>query len=180
MKKCAQCGGGNPENATRCSQCGGAEFVVPVLSPEQSECGKPVESSDSAFDASLTRESALCVYCLFPNRPDAYWCERCGAPIGATATFGPLESAFAVGFAYRAAFRGRPKSFVLLSVWGLCFPSLLANAATLSIVISSGTDLFVGTIELCLCIIAGAVSAATLYQVTNNYLTIPKTVFDKN
>ena len=180
MKKCAQCGCGNPDNATQCSQCGGAEFVVSVLSPEQSECGKPVESSGSAFDVSPTGESALCVYCLCPNRPDAYWCERCGAPLGATATFGPLESALAVGFAYRAAVRGRPKFFVLLSVWVLCFPSLLANAVTLSIVISSGADLFVGTIELCLCIIGGAVSAAMLYQVTNNYLTIPKIVFDKN
>ena len=84
-----------------------------------------------------------------------------------------------MGFAYRAAVRGHPKVFVVIGIWVLFLPNLLANAAALSLIISSGMDLFVGGIVLWFCIGSGAFSAAMLYKVTNNYLTIPKLVLDE-
>lgn len=181
MKSCAYCGRENEDNAVRCRECGTAQFVLPasaVASPER-QTERVAEAPEPECDLPADGEAALCTYCVFPNSPDAARCKRCGASISYASIVGPLDAALASGFMWRGAVRGRPKPFVLVSVWLLFLPKLLVNLlAALSILIAGMT----GPASIAMLWVTlgfAAVAFMMLYQVTRNYVTIPPTHLDE-
>src|SRR5947199_7185615 len=125
MKSCAYCGGQNPTESTNCPECGTADFVVPAAPSVPATIAEPLaDLPDPECDVSADTEAALCTFCLFPNLPEASWCKRCGASVSFASIVGPQDAALASGFMWRGAVRGRPKPFVLISVWLLFFPKL--------------------------------------------------------
>jgi hypothetical protein len=181
MKNCAYCGRENTDEATHCRECGIAEFVAPApLSPPAQEGAEMVaETSEIEPDVSPDGESALCIFCLFPNLPDAAWCKRCGGSISYGSIVGPLDAARASGFMWRGALRGRPKRFVFVGVWLLFFPKLLLNLFALFWIFSGDVGGPVILVQFWLALASAAIASAMLYQVTRNYMTIPETRWDE-
>jgi hypothetical protein len=173
MKTCGYCGRENEDSAAFCLACGLSEFAEPT--PPTPAIAPPPEGMAEAEiagpepDVSPDDEAALCPSCLFPNLPHRQWCKRCGAPISLVPGFGPFESAVAWGCAWRGAVRGRPKPIVLFGIWCFFLPGFLA-AGLLFL-----AALFTGFLPgLLLAGVYGAIPFSMLYQVTRNYLTIPK------
>lgn len=202
MKACAWCGRENDDDAIYCRECG-TTFAIPGPSePPEEQLTEPVDEYPELLpDVSPSGEYALCPSCVFPNVPDVQWCKQCGAPMNFISTIGPLERCYAEGFAYRRAVRGRPKFIVVLGIWFLFFPSLLAciglfcstvglgvlnefigfwpfRVVTASTRVGSnlpgGNSGFVDVLFLLFSVSWGAIAAVMLYRVTKNYLTIPK------
>jgi hypothetical protein len=182
MKSCAYCGRENEDDAVRCRECGTAQFVLPAspAASSQKQTEPVAEAPELESDESVEGEAALCTYCVFPNSPEAAWCKRCGASMSYASIVGPLDVAVASGFMWRGAVRGRPKPFVLISVWVLFFPKLVLNLlAALSVLVVG----FAGPWSLALFWLAlafAAVAFMMLYQVTRNYLTIPRRRLDES
>jgi len=181
MKSCAYCGRENEDDALHCRECGTAEFVthLPAVASPQQQVDSVVELPEPECDVAPDGEAALCTYCLFPNLPEAPCCKRCGAPVSFASIVGPVDAARASGFMWRGALRGRPKRFVLGSIWLLFFPKLLWNLfAAFSILTGS----FAGPVALLLfwlALVFALVAFMMLYQVTRNYMTIPPTQLDE-
>jgi ribosomal protein L40E len=187
MKKCAYCGRENDDDATQCRECGTGEFLAPGPAPTQPlvEAGKDeaeaiTPAEDSIPELSIPGESAVCPTCHTLNLPEVTFCRRCGAPIGFISTIGPLEAAYAEGFAYRRAVEGRPQFIIVVGIWLLFFPSLVASIGFSLSILKTGMDGiggFVGLIRFFLfwiCVGFGVISALMLYRVTRNYLIIRK------
>jgi ribosomal protein L40E len=181
MKSCAYCGRENEDDAVRCRECGTAQFVLPAsaeTSHKQAE--RVADVQDPECDVPAEEEAALCTYCLFPNSPDAPWCKRCGASISYASIVGPLDAALASGFMWRGAVRGRPKPFVLVSVWMLFFPKLLVNLLAALSILTFGMTGIASLALLWVALAFAAVAFMMLYQVTRNYVTIPPRHLDES
>src|SRR3954453_6327000 len=115
-----------------------------------------------------TGESVICPLCQTANKGFEAFCRHCGAPIGATATFDPLNVIRAETQLYREALEGQPKLIVLIGVWILFFPILLIclPGAVFLIVEHSSA---VGFMAFWFGVILSAVSIVMLYRVTKNY-----------
>ncbi|MDB6035285.1 MAG: Double zinc ribbon [Verrucomicrobiales bacterium] len=174
MKNCAYCGQENADDASACQECGTAEFNGPTApsAPVQQTIEPLAEFPDPEPDISPEEESALCTYCVFPNSPEASSCKRCGASIGYPSIVGPVDAARASGFMWRGALRGRPKRFVLFSIWVLFLPLLIINSlSALSILFGAAGAVALPFFWLSLGF--GAVSFTMLYRVTKNYFGGP-------
>lgn len=74
----------------------------------------------------------LCRSCAALNEPAADFCVKCGAPISWYSTIGPFESIFAQGFVYREAAE-RPRRFiVVLGIWLIFLPPIIAGLVIMS------------------------------------------------
>jgi len=174
MKSCAYCGGENEDHALHCRQCG-TEFATPLsamASPRQNDDAE-AELPEPECDVPPNGEAALCTYCLFPNLPETPWCKRCGASVSFASIVGPVDAARASGFMWRGALRGRPKPFVLASVWLLFFPRLLWDLLVALSILTSGFSDPLDLPMFWLALAFAAVAFTMLYQVTRNYVTIP-------
>ncbi|PYJ57319.1 MAG: hypothetical protein DME24_19570 [Verrucomicrobia bacterium] len=191
MKKCVYCGRENSDDATECRECGTLEFVVPGPGSTQSrveqgkgEPGETNRSESSIPELPIPGESMICPACHTLNVPGVAFCRRCGGPLGFISTIGPLETAYAEGFAYRQAVQGRPKFIVVLGIWLIFFPILITcTGVGFSILkgVIDGNGGVVGIIGFFLfwiCVGFGAISAVMLYRVTKNCLSIPKRTLD--
>jgi ribosomal protein L40E len=181
MKSCAYCGRANEDDAMRCRECGTAQFVLPASpgTSSQGQSERVAEVQDPECDVPADDEAALCTNCLFPNLPDASLCKRCGASMSYASIVGPLDAALASGFMWRGAVRGRPKPFVLVSVWVLFFPSLLWNLLVALSILTVGMTGPASLAMLWFALGFAAVAFMMLYQVTRNYLTIPRRHLDE-
>ncbi|HEY0548392.1 MAG TPA: hypothetical protein VGF13_02255 [Verrucomicrobiae bacterium] len=140
------------------------------------------EGIDPEPDVSPEAEAALCTYRVFPNLPDVPWCKKCGAPLGWSAVVGPADAARASGFMWRGALRGRPKVFVLLSVWVLFLPrfvlSFIGALVFLFTLLSDVPGCFV-LVYLLLTLFYGTMSFLMLFHITRNFLKIPRLKLDE-
>ena len=178
MKRCSYCGRENQEEAVYCRECGMTEWVVPVAKAAAS-LEKPEVQAESLgmkpeSELSAEGEVALCTYCIYPNSPEAAWCKGCGASLSFVSIVGPLDAARASGFMWRGIVRGRPKRFVLFSVWGLFLPKLLLNLFVAFALLMGGARGIVGVAQLWLSLAFAAVAFSMIYQVTKNYVTVPE------
>jgi len=191
MKRCEYCGRENDDDAIKCRECGTSEFFVPAPAPTQprveqgeGEPGATTPPEDSIPELPIPGESMICPTCHTLNVPGVAFCRRCGGPLGFISTIGPLETAYAEGFAYRQAVQGRPKFIVVLGMWLIFFPILVTMIAfSLSILKKGmeGTGGLVGIIGFFLfwiCVGFAVISAIMLCRVTKNFLTIPKRTLD--
>lgn len=171
MKSCAYCGRENPDEAKHCRECGTAEFTVPSSPsvPAEPKIEAVATVPDPEPDVSLDDESVLCMSCLFPNRPEATWCKRCGAAIGPTTSLVPTDAIRMLGQFYRGAVHGRPKPLVLAGVWVLFLPGLVANSIVIFSVLDGAIGGGTGVIGFWLALGGGAICYTMLYRVTRNY-----------
>lgn len=62
-------------------------------------------------------DAELCLSCLHPNRQNAHFCGKCGAPLTSYSATAPFESIFAEGHLYRAAVENPRHWMVLAGIW---------------------------------------------------------------
>lgn len=181
MKSCAYCGRDNEDRATHCCECGTARFVFPTspLTSSQKQTEREPGLPDPECDVPKDSEAALCTQCLFPNLPDASWCKRCGAPVSYAAIVGPQDAARASGFMWRGAVRGHPKRIVLVGVWFIFLPHVLAGLAGAFGIFILGLTSPQLLATFWLELLYGAVAFIMLYKVTRNYFTIPAKHLDE-
>jgi hypothetical protein len=174
MKICGYCGRENEENAAYCVICGLSEFAVPAeIGAEQPE---PVEAVVEIPEPDIgpDSEAAICPFCLFPNLPTRKWCKQCGAPVDNLTTLGPFESALAWGCMWRGAVRNKPKPFVLLGVWCIFLPGFCAGLLLVLCAL-----FFFNIPVLVVGLLYAAIPFSMLYQVTRNYVTLPKPTLEE-
>jgi hypothetical protein len=175
MKTCGYCGRENEDSAIVCRECGLSEFLPTAeekARAAQTQAMVEPEPEIPEPDVASGEEASICPFCLFPNLPDREWCKNCGTPFN-TSVMGPFESALARGFMYRGIVRGRPKPIVLVTVWISCAPIALLGLIAIMGGIVSGLLPLISVGILCF-----AIPGSILFQVTRNFLTIPKPKFD--
>jgi hypothetical protein len=68
----------------------------------------------------------VCLNCLSPNDPLAAYCSNCGMPIGMFAATDPIRQIHSQGWGYRKAVSGPPRRLVLVGMWVIFGPALVA------------------------------------------------------
>jgi ribosomal protein L40E len=183
MKRCAYCGRENPDGAIRCQECGTDEST-PTAPPTLSAADKlelETEPPDPEPFESEDEPAMLCPYCVFPNSPDASWCRKCGSPVNYGAIVGPADAARATIFVWLGALRGRPKLFVLLTIWLFFLPAFVVNLfGTLGLVVQilTGQAHPVSVLVLCWSATFGGAAFLMLYRITRNFFTVPKIILE--
>jgi len=134
---------------------------------------------DSIEASEAQPEQILCPSCLKANAAAADFCSECGAPLSALSVIGPWERIQAAGFAYREAVSGPPKPIILLGVWLLFFPGVLASAFWIGHLLPPPTDDRWGPLgTVALLVGSCAICAGILIRATTNYFkkrTAPET-----
>jgi len=69
----------------------------------------------------------VCPACLEINLPRSYCCAKCAAPLSSLVAFNPFDQTLVEGFGYRRAVEGPPSKIVLIGMWILFGPMLLAT-----------------------------------------------------
>jgi len=134
--------------------------------------GKITVAKQDVLENSMDEKIIACLSCLAPNEATVDFCERCGAPLGTTATLDPLKMIRAEAFMLEKATVGKPKLIVLLGIWIIFFPMLAASVLlTISQILygisSEGFVFFWIGFGLTI------LSLVVLYRVTRNYFTPP-------
>src|SRR6478735_8409081 len=94
---------------------------------------RSTESMSTESDLLQTSQNeVVCPKCLLANAATAAFCADCGAPIGMVAAIDPIQQIQAEGFAYRSAVEGPPKLIIVVGMWLLFGPIVLAWPFVLS------------------------------------------------
>ncbi len=93
--------------------------------------------------------------------------------MGATSTIDPLQTIRAEGFVLDKALQKRPRLIVLIGIWLIHFPVLVA-AIGVAIYMILYTPGITGFLFFWVMIGMSCYAVVVLYRVTRNYLTIPK------
>lgn len=108
----------------------------------------------------MKEEAIACPHCLAENDPSRDFCENCGAPLSSFATVGPFECIQADGFAHREAVTRPRKPIVVVGVWLLNAPVIIATCVMLFV--APYTCVFFGPLSL--------VAGILIFKTTRNYL----------
>lgn len=123
----------------------------------------------------------LCTYCVFPNSPEASWCRKCGSPVNYGGIVGPVDAARATMFMWLGALRGRPKVFVLVTIWIFFLPlfliQLFGTLAFAWLFLTGEANPFTVFVMGYSVVLCGA-AFLMLFQVTRNFFTVPKITLD--
>jgi hypothetical protein len=112
------------------------------------------------------QDTPLCLSCLHPNGEEAHFCVKCGAPLDSYAATAPFEQIYAEGHAFRSATQGKPSLIVVLGIWILFLPGVVAG-----IFIGPLTLMYSGSwIGMIVFAGFGCLSAALIYLTTRRYL----------
>ncbi|MCB1093565.1 MAG: zinc ribbon domain-containing protein [Verrucomicrobiae bacterium] len=121
-------------------------------------------------------EAELCVSCLEPNTPGANFCAKCGAPLSAYSSTGPIERVMAEGFIYRAGAECPQKAIVVMGLWILLgLPAVFGTVAGLGGILFI-PDLRMTLLNLLILIVSAAVLSVPIRSVRNylKYRQSPK------
>ena len=116
----------------------------------------------------LTSETFVCFSCMRPNDADARFCQYCNTPISQGSSNDPLQLAHTEGLIYRRAVESKPKLVVVLGVWIIFFPGVIASLIGVPLIAFEGQGT-IGFVLFWLGIITGGFSFLMLYKVTKNY-----------
>src|ERR1041384_2877636 len=111
----------------------------------------------------------ICTACQTVNEQFESFCRQCGTPIGETATRDPLSKIQTEGFLFRKALDGPPKPIVLIGMWILFLPLIVAGvyiAAHIILYQRGLTSFFFFWVFVGLTYLAFTI----LYRVTKNYI----------
>ena len=121
-------------------------------------------------DTELEEVDAVgCPHCFALNDPYVNFCAYCNFPMRTCSTLDPIASIQAEGHFYRKAAVARPTKFILICVWLLFLPGVIASlfAAIEWAIYEPGLE---GFVFFWICIFFGAFCGYMLYRVTANYL----------
>jgi hypothetical protein len=107
----------------------------------------------------------LCISCACLNDPEAHFCRRCGAPLTSYSATGPLERILAEGYIYRQAAERPRKFIVVLGVWLIFGPMIMAGA--MMILMGRKDDFLYGALFGAYVLVA---SVVMIVRTTRNYL----------
>ena len=127
------------------------------------------EQKQNEDRAEVEEETMLCPSCLQANPPDARFCSRCDAPLSAGAVLGPFEQTRAQRFIFHRAATGPSSFIVVLGVWVIFLPILIACALFFGSMIVVGPLTLQLVLECLLPLFVTAFSAALLWRVTANF-----------
>ena len=134
-------------------------FNRPPSKKDEEDSEAVYTPEDSIPELPNSGETVVCTTCHTLNVPDVAFCRRCGAPIGFISTIGPLETAYAEGFAYRQAVQGRPKFIVVVGIWLIFFPVLVTMVAFSLSILKKGMEGTCGLVAIIGFFLSGFVSA---------------------
>lgn len=123
---------------------------------------------DTEMDGAV--ENALCIRCLHPNDPERHFCDKCGAPLDSYANTAPFEQTLAQGHAFRGAMTERPRLIVVVGVWAICAPCVVAVVAQAFVGIPAAIENPVMWVFEVFVIFLGVLSALLIYFPTRHYL----------
>lgn len=124
------------------------------------------------LEQTIEKETVVCVSCLAPNDAENDFCDECGTPISTTSTLDPLKTIRSEGVLFdKAATTSKPKFIILLGIWILFFPALLAGAFLLFTTVIMGAG-FGGFLSFWISVGLILMSLIILYRVTRNYYVI--------
>ncbi len=128
-----------------------------------------MEQEEQPIATDAGEETMLCPACWAQNSPDAMFCEKCDAPLSASAVLGPFEQIRAQRFIFHRAATGPSSWFIVAGMWLIFAPVILGS------VLLIGDELFyrnVSTESMLLLIpviFAGGLAVCLLWRVTANY-----------
>lgn len=110
----------------------------------------------------------LCPHCLAELPPRAPFCPKCNAPVGAYATYDPIQQIYSTGWLYRRAIGSGISTIALIGMWIIFGPTaLLMLIAIIARLVRGGrVDLVTAPIAIAAC----AISTVILFIVTRSYV----------
>ena len=133
------------------------------------------EAAPPTTEAPEGGDRIVCPGCLTEQNEGPHFCVACGAPLTAFAAVGPFERIHAQGYAYRRATSGPTSLIVVIGMWLICFPSIIAATAVITTLPAAGT---IGILSMMLVGIFCAAYGTLLYRVTKNYIQSQKSKGD--
>lgn len=118
-------------------------------------------------------QTITCLSCLAQNEPSTPFCHNCGAPVGGSANFDPLQTIRTEGYLLGKALEGRPKPVVFLGIWILYLPVLAVGLGISIYMIFKGHG-WPGFIFFWAGMGLSYLGFTILYRATKNYLTMRK------
>lgn len=113
----------------------------------------------------------VCPACFAPVRPEAPFCDDCGAPSGAFATYDPMQQIYATGWLYRRAISSGISTMALIGMWILFGFGLVQSLFWVVLALAHPTRLStLGWISVLTLLAFAVVQAAILQRVTARYL----------
>lgn len=131
----------------------------------------PPARPDQPTDIDVSGEDAtpLCPQCLSEIDQRTSFCPKCQAPVGAFATYDPLQQIHSTGWLYRKASRSRIPAFAVLAFWWILGPVILAAMLGL---MSVGRAVELGSARMAMWLVFLSISllyGALLFRITRNY-----------
>ena len=114
----------------------------------------------------METEIIVCTSCLHENDERRDFCEECGLPISTTASFTPIGSILSEGNGYRNAASNPSKPIIIIGIYLIFLPGLLAILAVTPSLIEDKAPLGVFAILG----LFGAGSFLMLFKTTKNYV----------
>jgi len=94
--------------------------------PQFSESSDAAETSPTGHpDATNLDASPLCPQCLTELPPRVAFCPKCTAPVGAFATYDPIQQIYSTGWLYRRAIGGGISTIAFVGMWLIFGPTTL-------------------------------------------------------
>lgn len=135
------------------------------------------------MEKDIQEERQVCLSCLHGNIPGLDLCEKCGAPIGKYTTFLPFERTLAEGVCYRSAVSNPRKPIILIGIWILFAPGLLAFLYALFVaknILLHKWPFPYGAGVAELFFLYGLISVIILYRTTRNYIKLKNRTLPEN
>jgi hypothetical protein len=111
----------------------------------------------------------VCPNCLKPSPALQAYCPSCGMPMGMFAATDPMQAIQSSGWAYRRALRGRSGRLVLLGMWVIFAPTMIALAGSAIEIIRSEAVLE-SLVPMVLGFGLAAIYVTILYRLTRNHV----------
>jgi len=83
-------------------------------------------------DATHLDASPLCPQCLAELPPRVAFCPKCNAPVGAFATYDPIQQIYSTGWLYRRAIGGGISTIAFVGMWLIFGPMTLITLLALA------------------------------------------------
>jgi len=126
--------------------------------------------STTPSDPLEPEEEMICPSCLGLNAPDTRYCAHCHAPLASTVMLDPIGQIQAQGFAFRQATAGKPNLIIVIGIWLLFFPVVIAAGIIIALAF---TDPFCWSrnelLEFAVPMLVAVASVVLLYKTTMNY-----------
>ncbi len=120
-------------------------------------------------DESESTATPICPNCMTPTTSTAAVCGKCNMPIGAFATYDPIEQIRSTGWMYRRAIGGGISKMAFIGMWLIFGPTTLVLIFVLCSIVFYPTPT-VSLLHFSITILFTFLQVMILYLVTKSYL----------